>query len=153
MAPVKIVNATRLDPRFPLSRRELSAVCDTILDALGLTGRTVALTLADDRDIAAVNGAFLGCSGPTNVLSFPAFGDEAEAAVQIDGNDLGELVLSVDTLARETELYGQEPVEHLVRLLAHGILHLVGFDHGQAMADLTDAAVDRVAMGAADRPD
>ncbi|BDQ33116.1 rRNA maturation RNase YbeY [Pseudodesulfovibrio portus] len=150
MGAVKIVKATRLDPRFPLSRRELAAVCDTILDALDLVGRTFTLTLTDDRNIAAVNSAFLGCTGPTNVLSFPA-DDGDETAVRVDGDDLGELVLSVDTLARETELYGQEPIEHLARLLAHGILHLAGFDHGQAMFDLTDAAVDRVIMEAADR--
>ena len=153
MGAVKIVNATRLDPRFPLSRRELAAVCDTILDALELSGRTLTLTLTDDRDIAAVNAEFLGCTGPTNVLSFPAADGGDEPAVRIDGDDLGELVLSVDTLVRETELYGQEPVEHLARLLAHGILHLAGFDHDEVMFDLTDAAVDRVVLAAADRPD
>jgi probable rRNA maturation factor len=150
MGAVKIVKATRLDPRFPLSRRELAAVCDTILDALDIVGRTFTLTLTDDRSIAAVNSEFLGCSGPTNVLSFPA-DDGGEKAVRVDSDDLGELVLSVDTLARETELYGQEPIEHLARLLAHGILHLAGFNHGQAMFDLTDAAVDRVLIEAADR--
>ncbi|MBG0789159.1 MAG: rRNA maturation RNase YbeY [Desulfovibrionaceae bacterium] len=146
MDAVRIVNATRLDPRFPLSRREMSALCAILLDALGLSGRTFALTLADDRDIAAVNAEFLGRTGPTNVLSFPAGDGGAGPASDEEGGDLGELVLSVDTLARETALYGQEPVAHLARLLAHGILHLAGHDHGAAMFDLTDAAVDRAVL-------
>ena len=114
---------------------------------MGLAGRTLALTLADDRDIAAVNREFLGCTGPTNILSFPASDGKADVlAPGEEAADLGELVLSVDTLARETELYGQEPVEHLARLLAHGILHLAGYDHGGEMHALTDAAVDRVLL-------
>ena len=123
-----------------------------LLDALGLEGSTFTLTLVDDRDIAAVNEAFLGCTGPTNILSFPAAADEDGVAVPGEESaDLGELVLSVETLARETVLYGQEPVEHLARLLAHGILHLTGQDHGEEMFDLTDAAVDRVALETAGR--
>ncbi|XPV77969.1 MAG: rRNA maturation RNAse YbeY [Desulfovibrio sp.] len=54
----------------------------------------------------------------------------------------GELVLSVNTLERETFLYSQRPAEHLSRLLAHGLLHLAGYDHGVEMDALTDKAVD-----------
>lgn len=141
---------TRLDPRFPLSRRELSALCGMILDSLGLEGSTLSLTLVDDRKIAQINEEFLGCTGPTNILSFPAAGGDDDAPVEEDETYLGELALSVDTLARETDVYGQEPVEHLARLLAHGILHLAGHDHGVVMDDLTDAAVDHVLLGFAD---
>lgn len=66
-----------------------------------------------------------GCLGPTNVLSFP-------------GHDRmpGILLLSVDTLYRECLLYGQSPVEHIVRLLAHGIAHTLGLDHSPRMDTL-----------------
>lgn len=145
---VKIVSKARLDPRFPLSRRELEALSDLLLESLGLEGRTFSLTLVDDREISLVNAEFLGCTGPTNILSFPDSGDtDVEMVVaDDDGSSLGELVLSVDTLARETELYGQQPLEHLARLLAHGILHLAGFDHSDEMFDLTDGAVDRILL-------
>ena len=151
---VEIVRETRLDPRFPLSRRELAGLADILLDALGLTGRTFILKLVDDREIARLNLEFLGCPGPTNILSFPAhdagdaeFAPDGEVGdPDDDGELLGELALSVDALARETDLYGQLPLEHLARLLAHGLLHLAGFDHGEAMFDMTDAAVDRVLL-------
>jgi len=154
--PVEIIRETRLDPRFPLSRSELGELAAILLDALGLTGRTFELKLVDDREIARLNSEFLGCTGPTNVLSFPAH-DAREAGVAEtaegaggevgdpgDHGFLGELALSVDALARETDLYGQVPLEHLARLLAHGLLHLAGFDHGEVMFDMTDAAVDQV---------
>ncbi|MEZ7196345.1 rRNA maturation RNase YbeY [Pseudodesulfovibrio karagichevae] len=156
-APVEIIRETRLDPRFPLSRCELRELAAILLDALGLTGRTFELKLVDDREIARLNREFLGCSGPTNILSFPAhdeadaedaeeteYGAGGEVGEPGDQTFLGELALSVDALARETDLYGQLPLEHLARLLAHGLLHLAGFDHGEIMFDMTDAAVDRV---------
>jgi probable rRNA maturation factor len=145
--PVEIIRETRIDPGFPLSRSELRELAATLLDALGLDGRTFELKLVDDREIARLNSEFLGCTGPTNILSFPAH-DAGEAGGEIgepgDQAFLGELALSVDALARETDLYGQLPLEHLARLLAHGLLHLAGFDHGEVMFDMTDAAVDRV---------
>ena len=45
----------------------------------------------------------------------------------------GTLLFSVDTLYRECLLYGQPPQEHAIRLLAHGMGHLMGLDHGPAM--------------------
>jgi len=144
---VNLVYETRLDPRFPLARTELSVLIEVVLDALGLEGRTVSLTLVDDQEIARINEEFLGCSGPTNILSFPAQDGESPSAMPgEDGVFLGDLALSVDTLGREADLYGQPPLEHLARLLAHGILHLAGFDHGDEMFDLTDMAVDRVLL-------
>ena len=140
---VRILRETRLDPRFPLSRREMDGLCAAILDTLGLAGREVTVKLVDDREIARLNSEFLGCPGPTNVLSFPAA--DADGEPDEDGA-LGELALSVDALGREADLYGQESVAHLARLLAHGFLHLAGYDHGDVMYDMTDAAVDRALL-------
>ena len=83
----------------------------------------VTLALMTDGEIAAVNRAALGVPGPTNILSFPGTHLEDEA----------ELALAVETLLRESLLYGQEPEDHLVRLLAHGLLHVCGLDHGPSM--------------------
>lgn len=137
---VTIIRETRIDPAFPLSRRELSGLVLLLLESLGLDGDSLEIKLVDDKAIALLNKEFMGCVGPTNVLSFPA--EEEENGDE--GEYLGSLALSVDALVRESALYGQEPVLHLARLLAHGILHLAGYDHGEAMYDLTDLAVDRV---------
>jgi probable rRNA maturation factor len=131
--------AGSLDPRFPLSRHELGSVLEAILEALGLAGAHLSLTLLNDPAMARINAKYLGCQGPTNILSFP----EADAFDLDDRPEtLGALFLSVDTLAREAFLYGQEPQSHLARLLAHGILHLCGHDHGPDMEALTDLAVE-----------
>ena len=82
----------------------------------------VELIVAGDGDIAEVNARNLGCSGPTNILSFPG-----------DGVSLGTLFLSADTMEREAVLYGQDVEEHARRLLAHGMGHIIGFDHSEEM--------------------
>ncbi|MGE4293193.1 MAG: rRNA maturation RNase YbeY [Desulfovibrio sp.] len=169
---IQLLTETRLHPDFPLSRSELPQLMEEILEVFGLEQSFLTLRLVDDAEIARLNKAFLGCFGPTNVLSFPAreFDDQdfkaeesasdgnatergvfsadavAEgAAEEDDGPYLGEIALSVDTLARETRLYGQTPREHLVRLLAHATLHLAGLDHGPEMEAMTEAALDALA--------
>ena len=84
----------------------------------------VELFVAGDGDIAEVNARNLGCSGPTNILSFPG-----------DGTSLGTLFLSAETMEREAVLYGQDVEDHARRLLAHGMGHIMGFDHGPEMED------------------
>ena len=128
----------RLCPALPLSRIEMTALLERLLSALGLDGAGVELRLVDDAAMARLNQEFLGLPGPTNVLSFPAEDPEEPAF-------LGELALSVDTLTREAHLYGQPPGRHLVRLLAHGLLHLAGYDHGPVMEELTELAVESLA--------
>lgn len=105
--------------------------------AAGLHGRAlgaVDLYLLSDGAIARANARHLGCAGPTNVLSFPGADGMA-----------GSLLLSLDTLDRECLLYGQEPREHLLRLLAHGMGHLAGLDHGPEM-DALSAACEAAAQ-------
>jgi len=142
---ITVIRETRLDPLFPLSRHELVEIGAIIMDSLGFGDDSLVIKLVDDQEISRLNTDFMGCSGPTNVLSFPA--DDAED--HLDDAEpvyLGELAVSVDALSREAALYGQPPVGHLARLLTHGILHLAGYDHGDEMYDLTDAAVDRVLL-------
>jgi probable rRNA maturation factor len=126
-----------VDPRFPLSGPELMEIFEGLAVAFGLAEWQLSLRIVDDREMAELNGQYMGCLGPTNVLSFP--GDE---------DWLGDLVLSADTLARECWLYNQDAHEYTVRLLAHGLLHLMGHDHGPEMEALTELAVDSVRLDA-----
>ena len=126
------------DPALPLSKRELAGLTAAVLDALDLAGRDFDLEVVGDAAMAGLNGAFLGLPGPTNVLSFPAEDPDRP-------DYLGEMAVSADTVVREAFLYGQDPARHLVRLLAHGFLHLAGLDHGPVMEALTETAVNAVA--------
>ena len=135
-----MLNLERLtahDPRFPLSGPELAEIFDVLAGVFAPEMRELSLRIVDDREMAALNKQYMGCLGPTNILSFPSGEPEFP----------GDLVLSADTLARETFLYNQDPREYTVRLLAHGLLHLMGYEHGPEMDACTDQAV--AVLGAA----
>ena len=134
---IHLETQARLNPTLPISPSALLPLLQSILACLDLQDRDLFLQCVDDGKIADLNESFLGCTGPTNILSFPASPEENKVV-------LGELALSIDTLTREIHLYGQDPLEHLVRLLAHGILHLAGYDHGETMYSLTEMVVAQV---------
>lgn len=80
---VTVIRETRLVPEFPLSRGELGELCAIIMDALELADHTFELKLVDDGEIARLNSVFMGCIGPTNVLSFPAGGVKSRKGIRI----------------------------------------------------------------------
>lgn len=132
--------------RLPFCRAELREALVAMLEAVGGGPAELDLVLVRDAAMAACNARYMGCPGPTNVLSFPLDGELAETDAP-DGPQalqLGSLVLSVDAVRREARLYGQDAGEHCLRLLAHGLGHLAGYDHGPEMdalcAEMLDAA-------------
>ena len=80
----------------------------------------LAILLADDARLAALNAGFRGKYAPTNVLSFPAVAGAAE---------LGDIALAFGVCAREAAEQGKSLAHHLQHLTAHGVLHLLGYDH------------------------
>lgn len=97
-----------------------------ILSALDCPDGELSLLIVDDARIALLNRQHRGRTGPTNVLAFPmnegAFADMAPHL-------LGDVVISVETCAREAREAGLDFACHFDELLVHGILHLFGFDH------------------------
>ncbi len=123
--------------KMPFDRRGTRRVLDGMARAAGLAPGSVELTVTDDAHGAAMNERHLGCRGPTNILSFPAPSPRhGESGAQRGG----QLLLCADALHRECLLYGQDPAEHAIRLLAHGLSHLAGLDHGPDMDRLEQAA-------------
>jgi len=87
----------------------------------------VSLLFADDARISLLKGAWLGKNSPTNVLSFPA-ADVGQPPCE--GNRfLGDMIFSFDTIRREAEDEGKPFEAHLAHMIAHGFLHLMGYDH------------------------
>lgn len=72
--------------------------------------------------IHALNRQYRGKDKPTDVLSFP-LADEIQPSV------LGDVVISVETAARQAQRRRHSLREELQILLIHGILHLLGYDH------------------------
>ena len=85
----------------------------------------IAVKLTDDAEMRVLNARFRQRDKPTNVLSFPSADDEAMAPESF----LGNIAIGYETVKREAEQDGKAFPDHLVHLLVHGCLHLVGYDH------------------------
>ncbi len=90
--------------------------------ALGSKRKSAHLTivLANDARLAALNGDFRGLKKPTNVLSFPG-GNPREY--------LGDIAIAYGVVAREAKAQKKTFSAHAAHLAAHGVLHLLGYDH------------------------
>ncbi len=79
----------------------------------------VSITLIDDEQIHQLNRQYRGIDKPTNVLSFE-LGDDLL---------LGDIFISLDTVAREAHSANISIEEHTAHMIVHGMLHLQGYDH------------------------
>jgi len=93
--------------------------------------KEVSILFTDDRRIAELNRDYRGKDKPTNVLSFPM----AEGPSDVESGMLGDVVISVDTALREAGEMDETVVETINRLLVHGMLHLMGYDHERSPKD------------------
>ena len=100
-----------------------------LLDLLSHAHKEISVVLMNDTEIASYNKKYRKKQGATNVLSFPAQDQEIDLPQQIQTNELGDILISVETAQREAQLAGKPLVDRLTELLLHGLLHLFGFDH------------------------
>ncbi len=92
---------------------------------------TVNLSLSNDAEVHTLNKQFRNMDKPTNVLSFANIDDEAfeETITTADEIELGDIIIALETMEREAKEQNISFHDHYCHLLAHGLLHLLGFDH------------------------
>lgn len=123
MAHVEVLDETS---RFPRAER-LAAALEAYMDAEGMGDREATVVLLDDAAIAERNERDRGVDGPTDVLSYPTF--EPEGAWFPPVPHLGDVLIGLDTAARQAAERGQPLEDEVLVLAAHGITHLTGLDH------------------------
>lgn len=132
MAPrVEFVeSAPRWRRALPARRLAREAVAAAAGEAGVKLARGAELTvhLSDDDGVRALNKQYRAKDAPTNVLSFPA-ATPGRLGVSVL---LGDVFLALETLEREARNEKKLLADHFRHLVAHGFLHLVGFDHGTA---------------------
>lgn len=122
----------------------VTAAATAALAAAQRAGAVVVL-LTDDAGVQDLNQRFRGKDGPTNVLSFPA--------PENPEDHLGDIALARGVCVREAAEQGKTLAHHLQHLVAHGVLHLVGYDH-ENDADAEDMeGLERVVMAGLGAPD
>jgi probable rRNA maturation factor len=170
-----IVDLAVDDPSWLAELPELERLAGTAarlaFEAAGLepAGRSVSVLACDDARIARLNRDFRGQDKPTNVLSWPAFplapmrpgglppappepGPGGEERGGPDGaQSLGDVAIALQTARREAAALGIPLKDHVIHLILHGCLHLLGFDHereedAETMEGLESRALARVGI-------
>lgn len=111
----------RNDSKSPVDVKRVRNIAGRILKDLGLTDCELSIVLTDNPGIRELNRKYLRIDRPTDVLSFPM-----EEPVL-----LGDVVISVEKAKGQAKKYGASFFEETSRLLTHGILHLIGYDHAK----------------------
>ena len=92
----------------------------------------LSLRLTDDVEIQTLNAQYRHMDKPTDVLAFAALEVEfpqLEEMLMLQPLYLGDIVISVDTARRQAQQQGHSLSTELAWLAAHGLLHLLGWDH------------------------
>jgi probable rRNA maturation factor len=112
-------------------------------EVLRAASYSLGLRLTDDGGITPLNEQWRHHSGPTDVLAFAAQeqappageGTDREALGEHRGLrepvplELGDIIISIETAARQAQTMGQAPGWEILFLASHGLLHLLGWDH------------------------
>lgn len=118
-----------------IKKRETSAWIKAVAATYGRKIGEVGYMFVDDKKILEVNNEYLGHDYYTDVITFDY--DEGDTVN-------GDIVISLDTVRTNAELFGKTYEEELHRVIIHGILHLCGInDKGPGEREQMEAAEDK----------
>ena len=120
----------------PLLSQWLAQLAGELPAELHASAYSLGLLLTDDASITALNGEWRQRPEPTDVLAFAAQeeGEDGMPVQPLPGEleaalELGDIVISLETAARQAEDHDHSLAEELLFLASHGLLHLLGWDH------------------------
>ena len=118
---------------FTVDTKKLQKVATTMVTALGYPDFDVYVLLTTDKSIQKYNRDFRHKDKPTDILSFP-FHPEHKPGKKLrvesdEEKNLGDIIISLAYVNRTASNWGRSFDEHLVALLAHGLAHLLNYDH------------------------
>jgi len=119
-------------PHEGISRGEIARRARAMMGCLQLNEAELSIVLTGDSQIQELNRVYRRKDRPTDVLAFAMReGDFARVA----GGLLGDVIVSVPTARKQALLRKRLVLEEVTMLLAHGLLHLLGWDHDTAAKD------------------
>jgi rRNA maturation RNase YbeY len=127
--PILLQNRQRA---VAINRARLSRTAEAVLSAARAGDAELSLVLVSDQRMRALNRRYRKKDRPTDVLAFPM--REEKKGPQKRGLSpfpvlLGDVVISMQTAKRQAAAYGHGLYDEVTRLLVHGVLHLLGYDH------------------------
>ena len=109
--------------RIPITRRRVAAIARAVLRAEAVDDARLSITFVGNRRIAALNRRHLRHRGPTDVISFRLAPETPRGPL------IGDIYVAPDVARRNAAAHRSSLREELTRLVVHGVLHVLGFDH------------------------
>jgi|ADKJ01.1.fsa_nt_gi conserved hypothetical protein TIGR00043 len=128
-----------------ITKKFLKDITEKILSELNLNNVEISITLTDNERIREINKEWRGKDKPTDVLSFPQ-----DETIGYKYRLLGDVIISLPYAKAQAEEIGFTLKEEVLRLMIHGILHLLGYDHetneedAKIMFELQDKIFDKL---------
>ncbi len=137
-----IIIAEKLWKKDPNISKKIKSLIKIIVPQTSLaqlkTATEISILLTNDTQIQELNKNYRQKNKPTNVLSFPLLdgkkiknGNFNKLDLSADYLALGDIVISYQTVLKESEEQNKTFENHLTHLIIHSLLHLIGFDHEQ----------------------
>lgn len=95
-----------------------------VLSREGFTEGEISITLLSDEEIQAMNQRWLGHDRVTDVIAFSLH--------ESGGAPIGDVYVGLEQARRQAHERGMEPSEEWLRLVVHGTLHVLGYDHPES---------------------
>ncbi|MEP6733441.1 MAG: rRNA maturation RNase YbeY [bacterium] len=109
--------------RIPVSRARIMRVAESVLRAERVHDAELSIAFVSNRQMATLNWSHLRHRGATDVISF------GFAPVGKDAPLTGDVYIAPDVARRNAQAHGTGVREELLRLVVHGVLHVIGHDH------------------------
>jgi probable rRNA maturation factor len=123
-------------PWAGVERASVRRRAEAMLALLQLKESELSLVLSDDDQLHQLNKIYRGKDKPTDVLAFPMReGDFGRLHAGLPAGLLGDVIVSVPTAKRQARAAKKELMAEITMLVAHGLLHLLGWDHDTAAKD------------------
>ncbi len=126
-----------MESRAPFE--QVQSVIANTCTILGERSCELSCSFVSDERMEKLNFTYRGKQESTDILSFVQSDSEEPFPLTLDGIEgerlLGDLVISLDAMERNCETFSVSAEEELTRLLVHGVLHLLGWDHETNDAD------------------
>lgn len=120
----------QLDPLIPISEETIQEAAQAALNFASAPEKSeLTIILTDDQQLRQLNLQFLGVDETTDVLSFPAGITDPDTG----GHYLGDVLISVPQALAQAKTNLQTGAEEIRLLVVHGVLHLLGYDHADAV--------------------
>ena len=111
-----------------IDEADVTAAVERILSYLGEDG-DFSIHFVSDEEIRALNRSYRDKDEATDILTFALSDGDAFPEIEGEEKELGDIFISLESMHRNAEAFSVSDDEELHRLLIHGVLHLLGYDH------------------------